>query len=203
MNRQKVLAKAKAYRDTHKDQIREYRQRPESKERARIAKRSEKYKQKDRIRRQRPENKAKALAYKRTQKYKAYSKKYKQRPEVKARSKELRLERIKSDPLYVIKTRTRNLIKESIRKGGYSKNTKTRDILGCDFEYLFAYLSATWKSNYGTEWNGEDYHIDHIIPLATAKSEEDVIELCHYTNLQMLTPEDNLSKGTNIYTNFF
>lgn len=41
-------------------------------------------------------------------------------------------------------------------------------------------------------------HIDHIIPLATAKTEEDVIKLCHYTNLQLLKGEDNLSKGDKL-----
>ena len=38
------------------------------------------------------------------------------------------------------------------------------------------------------------YHIDHIVPLATAQTEEDVIKLCHYTNLQLLTAKDNLEK---------
>ena len=43
--------------------------------------------------------------------------------------------------------------------------------------------------------NKEKVHIDHIIPLATAKTEEDVIKLCHYTNLQLLKAKDNLKKG--------
>ena len=32
------------------------------------------------------------------------------------------------------------------------------------------------------------WHIDHIIPLSTAKTEE-AIKLCHYTNLQPLWAE--------------
>jgi hypothetical protein len=43
--------------------------------------------------------------------------------------------------------------------------------------------------NYG-QW-----HIDHIIPLATAKTEQDVYTLSHYTNLQPLWAKDNISKG--------
>ena len=35
--------------------------------------------------------------------------------------------------------------------------------------------------NHGTYWE-----IDHIIPLATATTEEDIIRLNHYTNLQPL-----------------
>ena len=38
-------------------------------------------------------------------------------------------------------------------------------------------------------------HIDHIVPLATAKTEADVVRLCHYTNLQPLWAIDNRRKG--------
>ena len=42
----------------------------------------------------------------------------------------------------------------------------------------------TWE-NYG-EW-----HIDHKIPLASAKTESELISLCHYTNLQPLCSKVN------------
>ena len=45
---------------------------------------------------------------------------------------------------------------------------------------------------------GKHIHIDHIIPLSSAKTEEEVYELCHYTNLQPLWAEDNLKKGSKI-----
>ena len=60
------------------------------------------------------------------------------------------------------------------------------------------HLKETWLKNYGKEWNGEPYHIDHIIPLATATSEKEIIDLCYYKNLQMLTPKDNLVKNKYI-----
>jgi hypothetical protein len=108
------------------------------------------------------------------------------------------IERLHNDPIFKLKEQTRNLIRNSFKRTGYKKNSKTEKILGCDFDTLTNYLFGTWKSNYGTEWNGEPYHIDHIIPLATAKTEQDVIELCHYTNLQLLSPEDNLKKNDSI-----
>jgi hypothetical protein len=40
-----------------------------------------------------------------------------------------------------------------------------------------------------------EIHVDHIKPLASAKKEEELISLCHYTNLQPLWCLDNLSKG--------
>ena len=66
-------------------------------------------------------------------------------------------------------------------------------------DFLIEHLYKTFKSNYGYEWNGvEPVHIDHIIPLATANTEEEVIALCHYTNLQLLKAQDNLSKNKSL-----
>lgn len=57
------------------------------------------------------------------------------------------------------------------------------------------HLLKTYKNNYGEEWDGvEKVHIDHIVPLATANTEEEVIKLCHWTNLQLLKEKDNLYK---------
>ena len=79
------------------------------------------------------------------------------------------------------------------------KNKKTSEILGCDLEYFANYLLQTFKNNYGYDWDGkEKISIDHIVPLATAKTEEEVIKLCHYTNLQLLKAEDNLQKGDKL-----
>ena len=108
------------------------------------------------------------------------------------------IKKLKEDSLFKMKEQVRNLIRNSYRRTGFRKNTKTAKILGCDFKTLNAHLLSTWIDNYGTEWNGEDYHIDHIVPLATAKTEEDVRALCNYTNLQMLKPEDNLTKNAKL-----
>ena len=48
----------------------------------------------------------------------------------------------------------------------------------------------------GMSWeNRSEWHIDHIIPLSSAKTEDEVYKLCHYTNLQPLWAEDNLKKS--------
>ena len=107
---------------------------------------------------------------------------------------EYRKKRQKEDELFALTERVRHLIRISISKKGYTKKSKTQEIVGCTFEQLKEHLENTWYNNYGTYYNGEPVHIDHIIPLSTAESEEDVIKLCHYTNLQYLKPEDNLKK---------
>lgn len=109
-----------------------------------------------------------------------------------------RKERIISDPVFKLSIRIRNLIRTSLLNHGYTKKSKTYEIVGCDYDTLWGHLKDTWKENYGTEWNGEPYHIDHIIPLATAKNEQELIKLCRYTNLQLLTPFDNMSKHDKI-----
>lgn len=109
-----------------------------------------------------------------------------------------RLDRLHNDPVFKMKEQTRNMLRYVFREHGHKKGSRTADILGCDLDFFCDYMFKTWKKNYGKPWNGEPYHIDHIIPLATAKTEEDVIRLCHYTNLQMLTPKDNMDKSDKI-----
>jgi len=90
----------------------------------------------------------------------------------------------------------RNLIRLNLTKKGFHKKSKTNEILGCSFEYFNKYLESkfeTWMSwdNYGNPKDGiyelnKTWDIDHIIPLSTASTEEDIIKLNHYSNLQPL-----------------
>ena len=100
-----------------------------------------------------------------------------------------------TDPLFKLSTQVRGLIRASLKRRGYKKDTNTYEILGCDYNTLWEHLKQTWLGNYGREWNGEPYHIDHIIPLATANSEQEIKDLCYYKNLQLLKPQDNLAKN--------
>jgi hypothetical protein len=101
----------------------------------------------------------------------------------------------KLNPLYKLKKDLRKLITMSITRQGYSKNSKTHELLGQDFHNVRQYLIATAISNYGFYDENLQYHIDHIIPCSAAKTEAELVKLQHYTNLQYLYPKDNLSKG--------
>ena len=112
-----------------------------------------------------------------------------------ARTTEYGKQRRKQDKIYKFKCQVRHLIGLSFARKGYIKSKKTEEILGIDLLNFYNYLLRTFKNNYGYEWDGmESVHIDHIIPLSMAKTEKEVISLCHYTNLQLLKAKDNLQK---------
>ena len=114
-------------------------------------------------------------------------------PRILARAKERR----KTDPVYLIKCRIRSRVKSGLKTRKMKKDCLSRDILGCDWDFLRDYLQARFLPGMGWE-NRLLWDIDHIIPLASAKTIEDVKRLCHYTNLQPLWSSDNRKKGSRI-----
>ena len=104
--------------------------------------------------------------------------------------------KMENDKVFALKVHIRKTIYDSFKRKNYSKNSESAKILGCDMSTFVEHLLNTYTRNYGEEWNGkEEVHIDHIIPLSRAKTEEEVIKLCHYTNLQLLKAKDNLEKS--------
>jgi hypothetical protein len=104
--------------------------------------------------------------------------------------------RRESDPIFKLSEIVRVLVCTAMRRKGYSKKTKTYEIIGCSFAELNRHLIASARRNYGGKFFPKrPYHIDHIQPLATAKTEEEVLKLNHYSNLQYLYPRDNLRKS--------
>ena len=76
----------------------------------------------------------------------------------------------------------------------YNKNSKTEEILGASYEIVKVHIESQFKE--GMSWGNRSlWHIDHRTPLASAKSEEEVIKLCHYTNLQPLWADENIKKS--------
>ncbi len=48
-------------------------------------------------------------------------------------------------------------------------------------------------------WDNQgNWHVDHIIPLQSSNTKQELIKLCHYTNLQPLWGVDNYNKGNKI-----
>jgi hypothetical protein len=101
--------------------------------------------------------------------------------------------KLATDPLYKLKHSIGCAIRLSFKRKGHTKKSRTFEILGCSYEHFKGHLEKQFKpwmswENYGLYTGTENYgwDIDHIIPLKTAITEEDVIKLNHYTNLQPL-----------------
>lgn len=117
-----------------------------------------------------------------------------------------RNQRKQIDLVYRLKCQFSTIISLAFRRSGYSKKSHTYDILGCPFQEFKQHLESLWEpwmnwENYG-KYNGELNHgwdIDHIIPMASAKTQEDVIRLNHYTNLQPLCSKVNRDIKKNNY----
>lgn len=118
----------------------------------------------------------------------------KQRSERKELRNEYLRERRKAYPLEAIKNRVRARVSGAIRSGGYKKNSKTCEIIGCERDKLKSHIESQFED--GMSWeNIGDWHIDHIVPIASAKNENDLIGLFHFTNMQPLWAEENIKKG--------
>jgi hypothetical protein len=103
----------------------------------------------------------------------------------------------KTDPLFKLKNTIGNRIRGFLKQNGYNKNKRTSETIGCTPEELRLFIEQKFKE--GMSWdNHGEWHIDHIIPLASANTEEEVYKLNHYTNLQPLWKKENLSKGDKI-----
>lgn len=112
------------------------------------------------------------------------------------------------EPLYKLKCRIKCLIAQSLLRNGYTKKSKTLEILGCSYEEFKLYLESKFKPWMNWEnrglYNGKlnyGWDIDHIIPLDTAKTERDIIQLNHYTNLQPLCSKFNRDIKRNMIDN--
>ncbi len=112
------------------------------------------------------------------------------------RNKSLKIRR-QTDLLFNIKERVRRRMRNFLIRNNISKTNKTFDLIGCSPEFLKEHLEKQFLD--GMSWDNRDkWHIDHIIPLSSAKNEEEVYKLCHYTNLQPLWAEDNMLKGDKL-----
>jgi hypothetical protein len=104
--------------------------------------------------------------------------------------------RKKNDAVFKLRCYLSRTISDTLREKKFSKQSKTNEILGCSFEEFKEYLETLWEpwmnwDNYGNPKDGifelnKTWDIDHIIPSSSALTEDDIIKLNHYTNLQPL-----------------
>jgi hypothetical protein len=103
--------------------------------------------------------------------------------------------RRKNDTIFKLKCLIRSRVWNFLNYNNITKKNGTFDIVGCSPEFLKEYLEQKFTEGMSWDLMGQHIHIDHIIPLSSANTEEEIYKLCHYTNLQPLWAEDNLKKS--------
>ena len=91
----------------------------------------------------------------------------------------------------------RQCIRHSFKRKGYTKKSRSYIILGEEWDFVKSYIENLFQD--GMTWdNHGEWHIDHIIPISSGTTEDEVVRLCHYTNLQPLWAKDNRLKSNKI-----
>jgi hypothetical protein len=116
---------------------------------------------------------------------------------IKVYKKEWETQKRKNDIIFKLKQILRHRIYIYLKRKNLTKKTKTFDLVGCSTEFLKEHLEKQFKNNMSWD-NYGTWHVDHIIPLSSAKNTEELNKLCHYTNLQPLWAQENMSKGSKL-----
>jgi hypothetical protein len=104
-------------------------------------------------------------------------------------------------PNFRIAQSVRNRLRDRLKTFGFSKSSKTSELIGCSWVELRLHIEKQFKP--GMTWENygiSGWHIDHIKPLASfdLSDQKQLSEACHFTNLQPLWAKDNLAKGAKI-----
>ncbi len=112
----------------------------------------------------------------------------------KSRRNERNKERYDTDPVYRLQVIIKNTVRRSLKNVNGSKTCRTIDILGCTYKELREYLELQMEGKYTWSDHGkypDGFDIDHIIPISAAETIDEVIQLSHYTNMQVLNSRIN------------
>lgn len=189
-NRDKILLKRAIYRENKREELRE-------KDKIYKSKNAEKIKQKsiEYSKLKSEKRKLEKQAYLESDQYKQLliDRKLKSNERDRLRCAKKR----KEYPMYRLKDNLRARTRKAFKNIGNKKHSSS-ELLGVSYSELYLYIESLFTE--GMTWCkfGKYIHIDHIIPLASAKTEDELIKLCHYTNLQPLWAWDNIAKGDKI-----
>jgi len=120
------------------------------------------------------------------------------RDKIRNKQREYFKKRRKNDFLFLLRRNISTLIRNCFKNKNHTKKSKASSIIDCSFEEFKSYIESKWESwmswdNYG-KYNGEfkfGWDLDHIIPVCSAVTENELIKLNHYTNFQPLCSKIN------------
>ncbi|NDB55226.1 hypothetical protein EB169_05285 [archaeon] len=101
--------------------------------------------------------------------------------------------------LYLISLQ-RKQIRRCFKISNLEKTNPSIDYLGCDMKYFMEYFQKKmdlFNKFSDIEMTWDNIHIDHIKPISSFNldDEDEFLDCCHYTNMQPLLVEINLSKS--------
>ena len=106
-----------------------------------------------------------------------------------------RKKRYDTDPVYKLVTVMRARATTAAKRIAADKMGSSLDWLGMEFEDYKRYLEAMFTPEMNWDNHGSYWEIDHITPLCSAQTLEEVVALCHYSNTQPLPSDDNRRKA--------
>lgn len=116
---------------------------------------------------------------------------YNRRPEVRSRL----LCRLRDDPVQALRWNMRTALANAMRKRGGRKDRHLEAALGCSVVEFMRHLELQFLPRMGWH-NRARWHVDHIVPLSSACTLEEVVALFCFTNLRPLWAADNRAKGS-------
>lgn len=123
------------------------------------------------------------------------------RKKINSNKRRYQKERRENDYLYKLTENMRCRVRDFMKMKNVTKRNKTFEIVGCTPKELSIYIEKQFTNGMNWENYGKfGWHIDHIIPLNSGKTEDEIYKLCHYTNLQPMWWNENISKGAKILT---
>jgi hypothetical protein len=103
-----------------------------------------------------------------------------------------------NDPRFRAIFYARKRVRNFCTQRGINKTFSVSKVTGCTKDHLRSHIESMFRDGMTWENHGRIWEIDHKTPLASAQSAEEVIPLCHWTNLQPLLVLENRNKRDKI-----
>jgi hypothetical protein len=118
-------------------------------------------------------------------------------PELFKQRERQRMRKRRQDPLRKLRSNIGTLIANKLSGQGYSKRSRTFDILGCSYEAFCAHIQSQFAE--GMTWENRSlWHLDHRVPCALATNERELLLLNRWDNFQPLWAAHNQSKAASV-----
>jgi len=132
-------------------------------------------------------------------KHTLYNRKYRRTEKAKFTRRKRAKYRFTNDPIFKLNNLIRTRMQKYIKMKSLKKSKRTFEIVGCTPQELRTFIESKFQPGMTWKNHGEyGWHVDHVIALSSAKTEDELMKLFHYTNLQPLWAKDNILKSNKV-----